>query len=128
MSRARKNRRAALLASAAQGKDRPRCTYCGAAMSRKVGQPGSKPVEMNGELVFPFTQDHIIPRAHGGCSDRRNLAPACGPCNGARGNMPLVEFVVSLGSRAVISAEEAERMVAEAKAVCDAARVFFGRK
>lgn len=29
--------------------------------------------------------EHIIPRCHGGTDDRRNLAPACQPCNGKKG-------------------------------------------
>jgi 5-methylcytosine-specific restriction endonuclease McrA len=127
MSRARKNRRAALMEAAADGKDRARCTYCGAAVSRKVGQPGSQPQMIGGELTWPFTQDHIIPKASGGCNDRRNLAPACGPCNGLRGNMPLVEFVAMLGERSVLSMEQARRMQAAAQAVCDATAVLRGR-
>lgn len=119
--------------AAAAGNDRPRCLYCGVAVSRKVGQPGSPPKMLGGQLTWPFTQDHIIPKAKGGCNDRRNLAPACGPCNGARGNMDLLEFLQQLpdllpGRRAVLSMEEAGRLVAMANAVCEAGRVYFGRK
>jgi 5-methylcytosine-specific restriction endonuclease McrA len=127
MSRARKNLRKALVAAAMQGKDRPRCAYCGAAVSRKVGPPGSPPQLLGGELVYPFTQDHIIPRAHSGVNDRRNLAPACGPCNGARGDMPLPEFIAQLGSRSVITVAEAERMQADAQAVCKRVVMLNGK-
>lgn len=127
MSKARKNRRAAVLAAAQQGKDRPRCTYCGVAISRKVGQPGSPPQLVAGELTFPFTQDHIIPRARGGCSHRRNIAPACGPCNGLRGDMPLVDFIALLGKRSILSMDAAKHMQAAAQAVCDATTILNGR-
>lgn len=118
---------------AASGSGRPRCLYCGVAVSRKVGQPGSPPKVMGGERTWPFTQDHIVPRAHGGCNDRRNLAPACGPCNGARGNMELLEFLRRLpdllpGRQAVLSVEDAQRRLADAITACEASRVHFGRK
>lgn len=84
-------------------------------------------------MVWPFTQDHIIPRAQGGCNDRRNIAPACGPCNGARGDMPLVEFIERLpelvpGAQAVLPVEAAAELVVKAKAVCDAVDGYFRRK
>jgi len=31
------------------------------------------------------TWDHIVPRSKGGADGRRNLTPACGPCNVAKG-------------------------------------------
>jgi 5-methylcytosine-specific restriction endonuclease McrA len=35
------------------------------------------------------TADHLIPRSAGGANTLDNLRPACGPCNTARGGMPL---------------------------------------
>jgi hypothetical protein len=100
------------------GKDRPRCTYCGAAMSRKIGPPGSPPQMRGGELTYPFTQDHIVPRARGGRDVSKNLTPCCGPCNGLKANMPLVEFIVMLGPRAKLTAEQARQLQADAQEAC----------
>jgi 5-methylcytosine-specific restriction endonuclease McrA len=42
------------------------------------------------------TQDHVIPRCRGGARlGRDNLEPACVECNSAKGDMSLLEFLVS---------------------------------
>lgn len=87
-------------------------------MSRKVGVPGSPPVMMGGELTYPFTQDHIVPRSKGGPRIEANLAPACGPCNGTRGDMPLPAFIIQLGNRAVMTVRDAIELERKAKAAC----------
>lgn len=38
------------------------------------------------------TADHVIPRAAGGLDELGNLRPAHGPCNFARGDLPLEEW------------------------------------
>lgn len=35
------------------------------------------------------TRDHVVPRSHGGGA-RENLVPACGPCNRAKSDTPLL--------------------------------------
>lgn len=135
--RAKRNKKArrdkVLADAAALAGDRPRCLYCGCAVSRKVGLANADPVEMGGELTWPFTLDHIVPRANGGANDRRNLAAACGPCNAKRANMPLVEFIRRLpelrpGVVPALSIEDAERLVAGAQAVCAMRTARYGRK
>lgn len=39
------------------------------------------------------TLDHVIPRSEGGPNHESNLVVACGPCNQAKGDMPLKEFI-----------------------------------
>lgn len=119
MSQHRKRQRAMTFKRAAEGKDRPRCTYCGAAMSRKVGPPGSAPQMLGGELTFPFSQDHVVPRARGGTDAAKNRVACCGPCNGMKGQDDLVVFIARLGERAIITLEEAKRMQADARAACE---------
>lgn len=48
-----------------------RCSYCGAIAT---------------------TRDHIVPRSKGGRSTRENMAPACEPCNGVKGDHPAHRF------------------------------------
>ena len=45
------------------------------------------------------TADHIVPRSAGGDDSLANLRPAHGPCNFARGDMPLVEWRAKRGPR-----------------------------
>lgn len=47
-----------------------------------------KPIDLNVEHPHPdsFTIDHVLPRAHGGGDDVRNLRPAHRRCNNARGH------------------------------------------
>ncbi|OOC54567.1 MULTISPECIES: RNA-guided endonuclease IscB [Nocardiopsis] len=52
------------------------CAYCGAAGT-------------------PLNIDHIHPRSKGGSNRVANLAPACIPCNQAKDNRPVEEFVTS---------------------------------
>lgn len=37
--------------------------------------------------------DHIMPKSRGGCDDFDNLALACGPCNRAKYDRPISEFI-----------------------------------
>jgi 5-methylcytosine-specific restriction endonuclease McrA len=88
----KKKQRGEVWAECAEGQDRPRCAYCGAAVSRKV------PVNQHPDLMpRRFTQDHIVPRADGGTNVRENMIGACEPCNLAKGDMPLDAFVAQLG-------------------------------
>lgn len=41
------------------------------------------------------TQDHVIPRAHGGSSERDNLEPACVDCNSAKGDLKLLMYLAT---------------------------------
>lgn len=36
--------------------------------------------------------DHVVPKSLGGSFGEGNLAPACGPCNRAKGTMFVIEF------------------------------------
>lgn len=36
--------------------------------------------------------DHVVPLSLGGTHERRNLLPACGPCNDSKGSKPLSEW------------------------------------
>ena len=51
----------------------------------------------NEELTFENrTQDHVIPRCRGGSQlGRENLEPACIGCNSMKGNLSLLEFLVT---------------------------------
>lgn len=102
---------------AAAGRDRPRCTYCGHPVSRKVGVPGTVPRDAP---VRPFTLDHIVTKAAGGTNHRANLAPACDACNGDRGDMPLDLFIERLGEKAAITLDQARSMMARATSAVDA--------
>jgi 5-methylcytosine-specific restriction endonuclease McrA len=51
-----------------------RCAYCGAT-------------------GVPLNIDHVVPRSRGGSDRITNLALACVPCNLAKGNRPVEEFV-----------------------------------
>ena len=91
-----------------QGSDRPRCTYCGVAVSRKVSPRSS--AELGGEVTYPFTIDHVLPKSQGGPMNTENACVACEPCNTKRGDMPLLAFILSLGSKAVLSTAAAIAM------------------
>jgi 5-methylcytosine-specific restriction endonuclease McrA len=52
-----------------------RCWYCGEHLNDKNK-----------------TIDHVIPYAHGGTNDTRNLVPACLKCNREKDNMLLKEY------------------------------------
>lgn len=39
------------------------------------------------------TIDHLVPRSHGGSWSLTNLVLACGPCNEAKADRPVVEFI-----------------------------------
>lgn len=54
------------------------CAYCSKCLSRDE-----------------LTQDHVIPRAHGGSHlGPDNLVPACGPCNRDKADDSLLAFLV----------------------------------
>lgn len=54
------------------------CLYCGVDIS-----PSTTEI------------DHIVPRSHGGGSNRMNLAAVCRGCNHSKGNIPFVSWVGS---------------------------------
>ena len=55
------------------------CIYCNCALNRENK-----------------TQDHVIPRAHGGSTlGRDNLEPACVDCNSTKGNKSLLMFLAT---------------------------------
>ena len=60
---------------------RPHCVYCGILLTRTT-----------------LTRDHVIPRSAGG-GPGENLVPCCGPCNRAKANHTLLEFLVRRGQR-----------------------------
>lgn len=108
----KKTSRTRVLERAAIGTDRPRCTYCGVAVTRKPGCLASEiPRDATVQI---FTLDHVIPKADGGGNHQHNLTGACMPCNFDRGDRPLDEFIASLGERAAITVEEAQRLMAKA--------------
>ncbi|MHB8295093.1 MAG: RNA-guided endonuclease IscB [Acidimicrobiales bacterium] len=72
------------------------CTYCGAS---GVGK-GSVPLNI----------DHIHPRSKGGSDRVSNLALACIPCNQAKGNRPVEEFLAH-------DPEGLRKVLAQAKAL-----------
>lgn len=118
MSKKRKRQRAELMREACAGKDRPRCTYCGVAMSRRVGVPGSPPVQLGGALTYPFTEDHIVPRVNGGTGAKANRTACCGPCNGQKSDQSLVQFIAQLGDRAALTLDEAQLLQDRAMEAC----------
>ena len=60
---------------------RPQCAYCNELLTRTT-----------------LTRDHVIPRAAGG-GPGENLVPACGPCNRAKADRSLLEFLVARRAR-----------------------------
>ncbi len=58
------------------------CSYCGTTLLREDA-----------------TIDHVIPRSAGGTSAIQNLAVACKPCNEAKADMSLVEFMLTVRMR-----------------------------
>lgn len=55
------------------------CVYCGTKLDK-----GTR------------TQDHVIPRAHGGGRlGRNNLEPSCEPCNRAKGDLSLLMWLAT---------------------------------
>ena len=59
------------------------CVYCGVFLHRDNR-----------------TQDHVIPKARGGSQmGRDNLEPACQECNRAKGDLSLLEFLVTRSTR-----------------------------
>lgn len=115
-----KARRCAIMAKS-QKNGVPRCTYCGVQMSRRAEHYSAR----SDAVIQFFTMDHIIPRASGGCNDQRNLTGACRPCNEARKDVPLDQFIEELGDKAVITVEEAREMMALAQQITMARRFGF---
>ncbi len=60
---------------------RPHCAYCDVELTRST-----------------LTRDHVIPRSAGG-GPGENLVPSCAPCNRAKGNRSLLEFLVHRRAR-----------------------------
>jgi 5-methylcytosine-specific restriction endonuclease McrA len=56
-------------------RDSFRCTYCGDAEG-------------------PFECDHVVPTSRGGCNDETNLTTACKPCNAAKKDRLVEEWLV----------------------------------
>lgn len=42
-----------------------------------------------------YQADHIVPRADGGAFSAENIVLSCKRCNGARGNMSIVSFLLA---------------------------------
>jgi len=53
------------------------CVYC-----------GDEPVDQR-----TLTRDHLTPRSRNGANRLFNVVPACSPCNGEKGDLPLYRFV-----------------------------------
>jgi 5-methylcytosine-specific restriction endonuclease McrA len=47
---------------------------------------------------YEASMDHVIPRAVGGAYEAENLVVACRPCNFARRDLSLVQFLVERAS------------------------------
>lgn len=120
MSNPKRRARDAVFDQAQRGNDRPRCAYCGRPVSKKAGMPGTVPRD---EPVRPFTMDHIIPKADCGSWNPRCLLPACDICNFDRGDMPLDEFIASLGDAAVMTVDQARSHMNRARAITTGAQL-----
>lgn len=57
------------------------CAYCGDKLAPKAQTPTGR-----------FTRDHVIPRKHKG---RHITIPACQPCNAAKADKGLPEFMLT---------------------------------
>ena len=44
--------------------------------------------------LVTVTLDHVKPRSKGGSDDESNLVAACAPCNHAKGDLDVEEFIV----------------------------------
>lgn len=64
-------------------RDPPFCVWCGVSVG-------------DHRHDRPFTVDHIIPFSMGGSYEPNNLVLACGPCNSRRGNMSVLQYMVTL--------------------------------
>lgn len=115
-----KRRQRKVLMLKAQEHGRPRCSYCGVAITRKL-PPAAGVVTINGEDVAPFTIDHVIPRAAGGANAVQNYLPACEPCNVSRADVPLDQFIASMGERAVMLLDDAKARMVDAREACEQA-------
>ena len=65
---------------------RPLCAYCNVVLTRST-----------------LTRDHVVPRSAGG-GPGDNLVPCCGPCNRAKANRTLLEFLARRVARRVARA------------------------
>lgn len=61
------------------------CVYCGASLA-------------DGAVM---TLDHLLPCSLGGSNSERNLVTACRPCNSARQDMALRDWLIVLADRGV---------------------------
>lgn len=46
-----------------------------------------------GEFMLKVTLDHVVPRCRGGTDSYANLVAACEPCNVAKGDLDVEEFM-----------------------------------
>lgn len=66
-----------------------RCYYCETEFTKVRLLPG----EIFGDDFVDRTKDHVIPLSRGGINHPKNLVPACVPCNRAKSNLFLEEFL-----------------------------------
>ncbi len=59
-------------------RDGRRCYLCGATF-----------------VLTDLTEEHVVPKSRGGSNNIENIKLACQPCNEAKGNMPLTEYLSS---------------------------------
>jgi hypothetical protein len=81
------------LRQAIYDRDGRRCVYCGAEE-----QPG-----------LPLTLDHVIPVASGGLTRPDNLVTCCEPCNQAKGQLLLRQYLQVLRAGGVDDAAIRQR-------------------
>ncbi len=83
-----------------------KCAYCGATDT-------------------PLQVDHVRPKARGGTDRVSNLAPACGPCNQAKGAQPVEAFLARRPERLRKVLAQAKAPLSAAAAVNATRRVLF---
>lgn len=95
--------RQATLPGRGEAPDRPawkgRCFYCDTPLWLLA----------DGTPVTDVTVEHVVPRAHGGGDDLRNLALACSRCNQQKGRRIDARPRTDLRAREVIAAAVARR-------------------
>lgn len=80
--------------------------YGGRPSARDWAELRSITLKTHGEMCVycqttegPFVIDHVVPVSRGGSNHPSNLFPACGPCNGAKGNKPWAEWAPQIAIR-----------------------------
>jgi len=74
------------------GMQNHRCCYCGT----NTWHPNIVDYVINRIKGTRATLEHLLPRSQGGTFAMYNLAMACAECNGARGDVPVEEFMTSI--------------------------------